>query len=138
MLQIPEFTHRARTILVVDDQTRNLNFIADLLIGDYNVLTAISGHEALQQVRDCQQEIHLLLADFQMAGMTGMELAKEITRQLPNIKILLMSGFTGGMLILNESWQFLPKAFIPEQLRALVANILPLDIDSELLMSTTG
>jgi DNA-binding NtrC family response regulator len=59
-----------------------------------------------------------------MAGMTGIELATQITVQRPALKVLLMSGFDGGMLVLNEGWHFLPKPFIPSQLRTLVAGII--------------
>jgi two-component system cell cycle sensor histidine kinase/response regulator CckA len=76
-------------------------------------------------------EIHLLLADFQMPGMTGIELATKITAQRPEIKVLLMSGFTGGMLVLNEGWHFLPKPFIPSQLRALIVGLVSPDEPSK-------
>jgi hypothetical protein len=35
-----------------------------------------------------------------------------------------MSGYTGGMLVLNDGWHFLPKPFIPSQLRVLVAGLI--------------
>jgi hypothetical protein len=34
-----------------------------------------------------------------------------------------MSGFIGGMLVLNEGWHFLAKPFVPSQLRALIAGL---------------
>ena len=69
-------------------------------------------------------QTHMLLSDFQMKGMTGIDLATQITAQRPKIKVLLMSGYTGGMLVLNEGWHFLPKPFIPSQLRVLVAGLI--------------
>jgi len=113
-----------KTILVVDDDAAILSFVSGFLAVNYNVLTAKSGEEALQQSQDFKNEIHLLLSDLQMAGMTGIDLATQITVQRPNIKVLLMSGFTGGMLVLNEGWHFLPKPFIPSQLRTLVAGLI--------------
>jgi two-component system cell cycle sensor histidine kinase/response regulator CckA len=112
-----------KTILVVDDDADVLTFISGFLGTDYNVLTARSGQEGLQKSKDCKSEIPILLSDFQMPGMTGVELATAITVDRPNIKVLLMSGFTGGMLVLNEGWHFLPKPFIPSQLRALVVGL---------------
>ena len=38
-----------------------------------------------------------------------------------------MSGFTGGMLVLNEGWHFLSKPFIPSQLRALIRGLISPD-----------
>ena len=113
-----------KTILVVDDDAAILGFVSGLLAVNYNVLSAKSGEEALQHSKDFMNEIHLLLSDLQMAGLTGLDLATQITIQRPNIKVLLMSGFTGGMLVLNEGWHFLPKPFIPSQLRTLVAGLI--------------
>ncbi len=113
-----------KTVLIVDDDGITLSFVADTLTAKYNVLTATSGGEALQLSRDFKNEIHLLLSDFQMKGMTGIELATQMTAQRPKIKVLLMSGYTAGMLVLNEGWHFLPKPFIPSQLRTLVAGLI--------------
>ena len=88
------------------------------------ILTATSGEEALEQSNGFKTEIHLLLSDFQMKGITGIDLANQLTAQRPNIKVLLMSGYSGGMLVLNEGWHFLPKPFIPSQLRTLVAGLI--------------
>jgi hypothetical protein len=35
-----------------------------------------------------------------------------------------MSGFTDGMLVLNEGWHFLAKPFITSQLRTLVSGLV--------------
>ncbi len=36
----------------------------------------------------------------------------------------MMSGFTGGMLVLNEGWHFLAKPFVPSQLYALILGLV--------------
>jgi two-component system, cell cycle sensor histidine kinase and response regulator CckA len=113
-----------KTVLVVDDDALTLSFVAETMAGKYRVLTATSGEDALEQSRSFKNEIHLLLSDFQMKGMTGIDLATQITAERPKIKVLLMSGYTAGMLVLNEGWHFLPKPFIPSQLRVLVAGLI--------------
>src|SRR5450432_3919586 len=105
MEQTPELQNR-KTILVVDDDPEILGSVSGFLAANYHVLTAKSGEEALQQSKDFKNEIHLLLSDLQMAGMTGIDLATQITVQRPRIKVLLMSGFAGGMLVLNDGWHF--------------------------------
>jgi DNA-binding NtrC family response regulator len=110
-----------KTILVVDDDPDILSFVCELLIeSHYNVLTARNGNDALRQSRNHEDEIHLLLSDFEMPRMTGIELATQMTVDRPRLKVLLMSGFIGGMLVLNEGWHFLAKPFIASQLRALI------------------
>jgi two-component system, cell cycle sensor histidine kinase and response regulator CckA len=132
MEQTPGLQKAQKTILVVDDNATILRFVSKLLVDcNYNVLTAASGKEALQQSRDYECEIHLLLSDFEMPGMSGIGLATEISLERPQIKVLLMSGFTGGMLVLNEGWHFLAKPFIPSQLRALISGLISPDKHSK-------
>ena len=123
-MENPSVLHKTKTILLVDDDPIVLKYVAECLAGSYDILAAASGAEALQKSKDFEKEIHLLLSDLQMAGVTGIELATQITVQRPAIKVLLMSGFDGGMLVLNEGWHFLPKPFVPSQLRTLVAGLI--------------
>jgi two-component system cell cycle sensor histidine kinase/response regulator CckA len=107
------------TVLVVDDEPQIVNLVSEILCR-YKILTATSGMEALERAEHFGGEIHVLLSDFQMPGMSGMDLATQITLARPEIKVLLMSGYAAGMLVLNEGWHFLAKPFIPSQLRSLV------------------
>ena len=110
---------------MVDDDPDVLKFVSTLLAdGDYHVLTASSGAAALQQSKDYKGEIHLLLSDFQMPGMSGIELATQMCVERPQLKVLMMSGFTEGMLVLNEGWHFLAKPFVPSQLCALILGLV--------------
>jgi DNA-binding NtrC family response regulator len=59
-----------------------------------------------------------------MPGMSGIELATAITADRPGLKVLLMSGSPGGMLVLNEGWHFLARPFIASQLRALITGLV--------------
>jgi DNA-binding NtrC family response regulator len=124
MEKIPEPQNHQKTVLVVDDDDAVLRSVAAILAdGNYKVLTASNGSAALQQSRDCKSDIHLLLSDFQMAGMNGVDLATQMSRDRPDLKVLLMSGFPDGMLVLNEGWHFLARPFIPSQLRTLVSGL---------------
>jgi len=116
-----------KTVLLVDDDAALLESVRGFLDGDYNVLSASSGQGALQQAKEFKSEIHLLLSDFQMEGMNGIELATQLTAARPAIKVLLMSGYPAGMLVLNEGWHFLPKPFISSQLLALVIGLISPD-----------
>jgi DNA-binding NtrC family response regulator len=123
--QTPLPTKDRKTILVVDSDPAVLRFVSELLAeGNYNVLTARSGSLALEQSRDFENDIDLLLSEFQMTGMNGMDLATQMTRDRPSLQVLLMSGFPDGMLVLNEGWHFLAKPFIPSQLRTLISGLV--------------
>jgi len=123
--QMPGIPSVQKTILVVDDNPDVLKSVSQYLAdGSYHVLTANDGQDALQLATAYTPEIHLLLSDFEMPGMSGIDLATKLTLERPNLQVLLMSGFNNGMLVLNEGWHFLAKPFIPSQLRALVAGLV--------------
>jgi two-component system cell cycle sensor histidine kinase/response regulator CckA len=114
-----------KTILVVDDDPAILVYVSALLSdGGHSVMTAANGERALELAGEFEGEIHLLLSDFQMQQISGIELATAISLARPAIKVLLMSGFDGGMLVLNEGWHFLAKPFVASQLRSIVTSIL--------------
>jgi len=117
---------RKKNILVVDDEPKVLSVVAEVLKdGEYNILTAGTGSMGLQRSREFSGEIDLLLSDFQMpGGMSGVDLATAMTLERPQLKVLLMSGFPEGMLVLNEGWHFLAKPFVTSQLRALVVGLV--------------
>jgi two-component system, cell cycle sensor histidine kinase and response regulator CckA len=122
---MPGVEQQQRTILVVDDDPSILKFVSGLLVdAGYHVLTASSGSAALRHSKTYEGEIHLLLSDFQMPAMSGIELAPKMYVDRPQLKVLMMSGFTDGMLVLNEGWHFLAKPFIPSQLRALIVGLM--------------
>jgi len=76
--------NKLKTILVVDDDPATLELVSAIFLGgEYNVLTASSGESAVQRSRDYKSEIHLLLSDFQMPGMSGIELATKMTLERP-------------------------------------------------------
>ena len=80
MDQTPGFKNQdEKTILVVDDDPTILSFVSGFLDGRYNVLIAKSGIDAIRRSEEYKGEIHLLLSDFQMAGMSGIELATKLT-----------------------------------------------------------
>src|SRR5580704_9485312 len=114
-----------KTVLVVDNDESIVRFVSGILENDYNILTAANGAEGLQLSSDFKSEIDVLLSDFEMPGITGIELASKLTAERPELKVLLMSGFRGGMLVLNEGWHFLPKPFVSSQLRALIVGMIP-------------
>ena len=128
----PILPDERKTILVVDDHLVVRQLIAGVLAhGDgYNVLMAETEDQDLRQFREFAGEIHLLLTDFQISGMSGIELATAMSVDRPNLKVLMMSAFPEVMLALNEGWHFLPKPFIASQLRSLVAGLVSPDAKS--------
>ncbi|NTW00333.1 MAG: response regulator [Oscillochloris sp.] len=80
------------SILVVDDDPIACTFCARALrLTGYTIATATDVHVALEILRGSQQ-IDLLLADIQMPGLSGLELA-QIAREIdPAIAVIIMTG----------------------------------------------
>ena len=84
------------SILVVDDEQRSLESIERILGDSFDVFTAINTEEAEKILQ--QQWIQVLLCAQRMPGMTGTELAGRLVSRRPDIKVLLMSGYTDEAL----------------------------------------
>ena len=113
------------TILFADDDSSLQRFVSKLLgtLG-YTVILASDGNDALQKARDFGGKIDLLLSDVEMPGMTGIELAIQLDKERPDMKVLLISGMATGMLVLNSGWAFLPKPFMANMLRDRIRDFL--------------
>jgi CheY-like chemotaxis protein len=114
-----------KTILFADNIPSVLYDVSAFLVkGGYHVLSARTGEDAIRQMNDYKEEIHLLLAAFDMPEMNGLGLAAQVSLKWPDVKVLLMCEFNGGTLILNEGWHFLPNPFVESQLSALILTLI--------------
>ena len=83
------------TILVVDDEEKNIKLLKAMLISeDYQVFGALSGEEALKMVEDLSPD--LILLDVLMPQMSGLEVCVELkqtqkTRMIPIVIITALS-----------------------------------------------
>ncbi|MBX6313706.1 MAG: response regulator, partial [Isosphaeraceae bacterium] len=87
------------TLLVVDDEPDVLESLRHLFHRRYHVLTAQNGAEALDVVRD--HDIHILLSDQRMPGMTGDELLGRVREQYPDTVRLLFTGYADIQAVIN-------------------------------------
>jgi len=82
------------TLLVVDDEPALRMMVSDHLLGfGYQVLLAEGGEQALE-VLATHDDIALMLCDVIMPKMDGFELAEQVAKLYPHIKIQMVSGFT--------------------------------------------
>lgn len=82
------------TILLVDDEAEVLALAREMLEGKgYRILEAPNGREALRIAAAHAEPIHLLLTDVVMPEMGGHDLAQQLGRQRPEMKVLYMSAF---------------------------------------------
>ena len=83
-------------ILLVDDQRdiiRLLHSTLDTLKnGDLEIFESPSGEEAMLEAS--RRKIDLLIADYLLPGMTGIELMHKVRARNPDVKVILISGMT--------------------------------------------
>lgn len=80
-----------KSILVVDDE-KGQREILDMILSDegYDVTTASSGEAAMKFVKD--RHFDLVLTDLQMAGMSGLDLLKELVAFDKSIMVILLTA----------------------------------------------
>lgn len=117
----------SETILVVDDEAAMVNLSKKILSAKgYKVLTANGAEEALGVLE--QNSVDMLLSDVIMPEVDGYQLALKVRETHPDVKILLVSGFTENKhtdksgATYNET--LLLKPFTPEKLLTQVRDIL--------------
>jgi DNA-binding NtrC family response regulator len=119
-----------KTILLVDDDDTVREMVHQVLrAGNYEVVEACSGAEAIQLADEHPGKIQMLLSDVVMPEVTGLELAERMERARPEMKVLLMSGYDKGLLVLDHGWQFIAKPFLPTALLEKIRETLELPAD---------
>jgi PAS domain S-box-containing protein len=117
------------TILLVEDQP-DVRELARTFLGGrgYHVLEAQDGSEALRISGGHHGEIHLLVTDVVMPGMSGKELAEQMAPLRPSMKVLFVSGYTAEAIgqhgVLEPGTEFLQKPFSQEALARKLREIL--------------
>jgi CheY-like chemotaxis protein len=92
---------REQVILVVEDESSMRRFTVDALRDfGYSVIHAESGKDAIALLPS-QPRIDLLVTDIVMPEMNGRQLADEIQRRRPGVKVLYMTGFTRDAVVHN-------------------------------------
>jgi PAS domain S-box-containing protein len=116
-------------VLIVEDDDA-LRIVASRVLRQcgYVMLEASNGQEALEQCKAHEGALHLVITDMVMPEMSGMELAGYIADRYPEVRVLLMSGYTRDEAarrgIASERYAFLEKPFTPTRLAGTVRELL--------------
>ncbi len=79
------------TILYVDDEENNLFSFKAVFRIKYNVLTALSGDEALEILS--KRQVHVIITDQRMPEMTGVEFLEKVLEKYPDPIRVLLTGY---------------------------------------------
>ncbi|MHB8880948.1 MAG: sigma-54-dependent transcriptional regulator [Thermodesulfovibrionales bacterium] len=118
---------RKPMILVVDDEVvarRNLDHI--LSKENYTVVTAANGAEAFEKLS--QAEFDVVLTDFRMEKIDGMEVLAKIKARSPNTEVIMITGYatidTAIEAMKKGAFHYIPKPFKIDEVRATVKQAL--------------
>ena len=126
-----ELKNGSETILFVEDDFEVRNTMCDALQSlNYNIIEASNGIEAINKLKQNNINLDLLITDVVMPEMGGKELAEEIIKYFPKIKILYTSGYTDDHIVrsgtLEKGINFLHKTFsikdLSQKIRFIIEN----------------
>jgi len=116
-----------KRILVVDDEITVCKSIRQALLNDeYEVDMALSGEEALKKEDDKKYDV--VVADLMMPGLSGIDLLKALKAKNSAAKVIMITGYPTMKTTVQSmqigAFDYLPKPFLPTELRSLVARAL--------------
>lgn len=117
------------TMLVVDDSADMCRFVRDYFRGEYNVITASDGEQALKQLQD-NDNIDLVVSDVTMPKMNGLELCRYVKTNLrwSHIPVILLTGRTSEEMEMEGlklgADDYITKPFNVEMLRLRVKKLI--------------
>ncbi len=116
-------------ILVVEDEAALRSWIAHHLSDrGYHTSVAVDGQDALRLVHEQGLRPDLLLTDVVMPGIRGTDLATRLRGELPELRVMLMSGYTDELVrpngVIEPGTHFLSKPFQGDVLARKVREAL--------------
>jgi two-component system, cell cycle sensor histidine kinase and response regulator CckA len=128
-IEVAEVPAGTETILLAEDEEAVRSLVLQVLRrSGYAVLEARDGEEALALSTKHTGPIHLLLTDVVMPRLSGGRLARQLTRQRPEVRVLFMSGFADSTLARHDAISgdidCVLKPFTPEDLARKVRETL--------------
>jgi two-component system response regulator AtoC len=119
----------APTVLVVDDEPNLRRVLSAVLERDgYNVLLADGGRDALKKAKAHNGRLDLMVTDFLMPDMNGLELLEATLKLHPKLRTLIISGHGTIRSAVDAmrlgAYDFVTKPFDVEQVRTIVRRAL--------------
>ncbi len=125
----PGVPNLRKTILLVDDEEGVRDFtVQHLNLLGYDTITAADGEQGVRIFRERLHEIDLVILDFAMPRMNGVEAFEELIRIKPDVKVILCSGYTEDVVMKSfphqHSAAVLHKPYNMEDLKGELERLL--------------
>jgi signal transduction histidine kinase/ActR/RegA family two-component response regulator len=133
----------ADTILLVEDDHDVRAYVVEILRElHYRVLEAHDADAALAMVDRNDIQVDLLLTDVVLPGMNGRQLAEELKRRQPGIRVLFMSGYSRDAIVydgrLEPGVELMQKPLTQEVVAQRVRAVLDGDRQSRKIGTSSG
>lgn len=114
-------------ILLADDDRGSLDLVGRALAMDGHIVTAAEdGTDAVAKLALGPYDV--LVADVQMPGLDGIALAQVALKQIPGLRLVMMSGFADVLekarLLRAPALRIVTKPFSIDQIRNEVREVL--------------
>jgi DNA-binding NtrC family response regulator len=117
----------AQSILLIDDEPLNLDLLEQELseLG-YSIVKARDGAEGLKRIAELSPD--LVLLDYQMPGMSGLDVLSEIRRSAADLPVIMITAYAtierAVEAIKSGADDFVTKPFDPDHLSVVVKKAL--------------
>jgi len=123
----PTATSGERVLLVEDEPSVRAVAERALERHGYRVRSVGTGEEALR-LASSEAAFALLVTDVVLPGISGRELALQLTQHWPELRVLFISGYTQNTIehggVLDPGISFLQKPFLPAELLLAARKVL--------------
>lgn len=126
---MPDQSGAGPAIILVEDEPDILILLQRLLrplAGNYTIVLAHDGAAALEQVK--RRQVPLMITDYNMPAMNGLQLTAAVKSHSPSTKIALVTAYHTPQLQQTALAQgvdyYLPKPFSIDELEAILIRVL--------------
>ena len=122
------------TILLVEDEAPMRRLVKMMLeeLGARQVFTAKDGTQAMRFLRECQGKVDLVVSDWNVPGISGVELVMQIRGAHQDTPFLMLTGRRDRESVLRARAagvsDYLAKPFSSEQLERKICRLVPQNV----------
>lgn len=119
-----------KTILIVDDEELSRALLSQMFVGEYNVIMATKGREAINEISKHMKDIAVILLDLVMPDFNGYQVlqvlsAKNITDRIPVVMITAQKDVKVEMACYAlGAVNFINKPYVAQVVQKRVSNVI--------------